>query len=102
MGGASRALCGTAPAPRAVVSRLVCKLLEAGFGPALVGVVKDRVEDAVGAGLVDETGHRVGAPPHLAELALDHVGGAHHLAMCLGQCEELQQGLEVLTEAGDR
>ena len=52
-----------------VLSVLLCKLFEAGFGPAAVGMGEDRVEDTIGAVFVGEAGHGIGAAERLPERA---------------------------------
>lgn len=70
-------LSGTAP----VMSAILCKLLEKGCGPALVGVGEAGKEDAMGAVVVGEAGHGVGAPTHLAKLSFDGIGGPDFAAV---------------------
>jgi len=61
------------PSPAGVMSSGLCKNLEGAVAPFQIKPVKDRVDDPVDAGHVDEAHHRSGAPSDLYENPLDHV-----------------------------
>src|SRR5256885_8689912 len=69
--------CKFNPEVAPVASTCLCKLEEGFSFPGTVQVTDDAVDDAVAALQVGEAGHGAGAAAHLAEGALDDIGGAH-------------------------
>ena len=65
----------------------------------LVFVGEDGEENAIHAGTVLEDAHGPGAAAHLAEAALDGVGGAHALALGKGLVAEAGEQLVIAASA---
>jgi len=72
------------------MSSRVCKTSEGEIFPLRLRVhrVEDSVDDAIGAGHVDEADAGPGATPHFDEAALDHMGCAQLAPQVSGESEE--------------
>ena len=62
---------------------------------------EDAEDDAVTTLTIRKAGHGAGAAAHLAEGALDDVGGAHLDPVSGGDSEKVQQGVAVAFDASD-
>jgi len=79
----------------------LCKNLEGAVPPFQIESVKDRVDNPVDAGHVDEAHHRPGAPPDLHEDPLNHIRRSQLPPQVLRKTEKAQQLRQVPLKLSD-
>ena len=71
------------------MSSCLCEKAEGAIPPVFVKPAKDGKDEAIHAGLIDETDHGSGPAAHLHEAAFDDVGGSQLPPQGLGRRKKL-------------
>src|SRR5216684_6432388 len=74
-----------------VTSSCLCKKGEGAVLPLLIESLKNRIDDSLHAGHIDEHHHGPGAPPDLHEAALDGIGRSQLAPQGLREIEKGEQ-----------